>query len=108
MAARYDAQRVSLSRVTGFTPRSTQEVTETFTNTTGSTAPAVRLSISAPTRWTALASGATNTSVTFVDPVASGASVSAAFKVTSPATTGAGFLTGKAEWTDPATPRTQF
>ena len=45
--------------------------------------------------------------MTFADPVAPGASVSATFKVTSPATTGAGFLTGKAEWTDPATRGTQ-
>ena len=34
--------------------------------------------------------------------------MSATFKVTSPATTGAGFLTGKAEWTDPTTGGTQF
>ena len=39
VAARYDVQRVSLSRVTTFTPGSAQEVTATFTNTTGAVAP---------------------------------------------------------------------
>jgi hypothetical protein len=108
VAARYDVQRVSLSRVTTFTPRSTQDVTQTFTNTTGSTAAGVKLSVSVPAGWTASASGATNTSVTIAAPVAPGASVSATFKVTSPATTGAGFLTGKAEWTAPTAGGTRF
>ena len=108
VAARYDVERVSLSRVTTFTPRSTEDVTETFTNTTGSTAVGVKLSITLPTGWTAVVSGATNTSKTFVDPVAPGASVSATFKVTSPATTGTGFLTGKAEWKGSTAGRTQF
>lgn len=106
VAARYDVPQVSLSRVTTFTPRSTQDVTGTFTNSTGAPAAGVKLSISVPTGWTVLVSGATGTSVTFGAPVAPGASVSATFKVTSPATTGAGFLTGKAEWTDPASPGT--
>ncbi|MBZ5495670.1 MAG: lamin tail domain-containing protein [Acidobacteriia bacterium] len=108
VAAKYEVQRVGLSRVTTFTPKSAQDVTETFTNTTGAPAAGVKLSIFAPTGWTALASGATGASLTFSAPVAPGASVSATFKVASPATTGAGFLTGKSEWTDPATRRTQF
>jgi hypothetical protein len=98
VAARYDAQRVSLSRVTTFTPRSMQDVTETFTNTTGSPAVGVRLSISVPTGWTSLVSGTADASVTFRAPVAPGASVRTTFKVASPAATGAGFLTGRAEW----------
>jgi hypothetical protein len=102
VAARYDVQRVSLSRVATFKPRSAQDVTETFTNTTGATAARVKLSISVPAGWSALVSGATGTSKTFANPVAPGASVIATFKVTSPVTTGAGFLTGKAEWTAPA------
>ena len=94
VAARYDVQRVSLSRVTTFTPGSTQDVTVTFTNTTGSPASGVKLSISGPAGWTARLASDDRSA-----PVAPGASVSATFKVTSPATTGAGFLTGKAEWT---------
>jgi hypothetical protein len=101
VATKYDVQRLSLSRVTTFTPRSTQHVTETFTNTTGSTAAGVKLSMSVPTGWTSLVSGTTDKSVTFENPVAPGASVTAAFTVASPATSGAGFLTGKAEWTNP-------
>ena len=95
VAARYDVQRVSLSRVTTFTPGLAQDVTETFTNTAGAPATSVTLSISAPKGWTAGASK------TFGDPVAAGASVSATFQVISPSTASAGFLTGNAEWTGP-------
>ena len=107
VAARYDVERVSLSRVTKFTPRSTEEVTATFTNTTGAPAAGVKLSISVPAGWTASVAGATKASKTFGDPVAPGANVSAAFKVISPAAAGAGFLTGKAEWKGPAAGATQ-
>jgi len=96
VAARYDVQRLSLSRVTTFTPRSTQDVIQTFTNTMGAPATGVKLSISAPAGWTV------SNPTTFSDPVAPGATVSATFKVTSPGNTGAGFLTGKAEWTTPS------
>ena len=104
VAARYDVQRVSLSRVTTFTPGSSQDVTVTFTNTTGSAAAGVKLSISVPAGWT----GSRLHARLFADPVAPGASVSATFKVTSPAATGAGFLTGKAEWTSPTARAKQF
>jgi hypothetical protein len=77
VAARYDVQRVSLSRVKTFTPRSVQEVTAAFTNTAGSVVAGVKLSLSLPAGWTASAA------MTFADPVAPGASVSATFKVTS-------------------------
>jgi len=107
VAARYDVQPVSLSRVTTFTPRSTQQVVATFTNTTGASAAGATVSMSLPPGWTALVSGSSGTSVKLDAPVAPGASVSATFKVTSPATTGAGSLTGKAEWTDPTTRRTR-
>ncbi len=99
VAARYDAATVSLSRVTTFTPGSAQPVTATFTNTTGAIVPGATLSLSLPAGWTAVASGSAGASVTFRDPVAPGASVSATFTVTSPAATGAGLLTGTAQWT---------
>ena len=105
VSARYDVQRVSLSRVTTFTRRSTQDVTQTFTNTTRATAAGVKLSLSAPRGWT-IASGASDgASITFKEPIAPGASVNATFKVTSPAGTGSGYLIAKAEWTDQATRR---
>jgi non-reducing end alpha-L-arabinofuranosidase len=100
VAARYDVQRVGLSRIMTFTPRSVQEVTETFTNTTGAAAAGLKLSISVPAGWSVVASGAAGVSVTFNFAVAPGATVNAVFKVTSSTATGAGFLSGKAEWTN--------
>ncbi|MBN2666706.1 MAG: lamin tail domain-containing protein [Bacteroidales bacterium] len=100
VAARYDVQRVSLSRVTTFTPGSSQEVEATFTNTTGATVSDVTLSISLPEGWTALVSGSENASMTFRNRIASGAGMSVTFTVTSGATTGAGFITCRAEWKD--------
>ena len=107
VAARYDVQRVSLSRVTTFTPGSAQTVTATFTNTTGAPASGVTLSLSLPAGWTAVVSGTRKPSMTFGPPVPPGASVNATFQVTSPAATGAGFLIGRAEWTGPSTSGTQ-
>jgi hypothetical protein len=101
VAAKYDVQRLSLSRTTTFTPGSSQEVTETFTNTTGTPLSSVRLSILAPKEWTSSVSGSTETSKTFTTPVAPGASVSATFKITASQKMAAGFLAGKAEWKTP-------
>jgi hypothetical protein len=58
--------------------------------------------ISVPASWTAEAPHA------IAGPVAPGESVNATFKVVSPAAVGAGFLTGKAEWTTPAARAKQF
>jgi non-reducing end alpha-L-arabinofuranosidase len=99
VAAHYDVQRLGLSRITTFTPGSSQDVTATFTNTTGAAMAGLRLSVAAPAGWSV---GASKT----VGTVAPGASVSAAFKVTSAATTGSGFVTGKAEWTGARTETT--
>ena len=107
VAARYDVRRVDLSRVATFTPTSKQEVTATFTNTTGSPVAGVRLSLSLPERWTAVASGATRAPAASGAPVAPGASVSTTFTVTSPAATGAGFMAAKAEWMDQTTGKTR-
>ncbi len=104
VAARYDVQRLSLSRTTTFTPGSAQDVTATFTNTTGTATSGTKLSVALPAGWTARAAGP----VTFASPLAPGASVSATFKVTSPATAAAGYLVAKAEWkgqSDTATQR---
>lgn len=107
VAAKYDVPRVTVSRVTTFTPGSAQNVTATFTNTTGSAAGNVRLGLSLPAGWTATVSGGSGASATIPGPVAPGATVSATFKVTSPVATGAGFLTGQAEWINPVTGQTQ-
>ena len=107
VAAKYDVQRIKLSRLMTFTQSSTQDITETFTNTIGAPVTAVKLSISVPKGWTSMISGTAETSKTFSAPVAPGASVSATFKITASSKTGAGFLTGKAEWKNQATGETQ-
>ena len=98
--AKYDVQRVRLSRVLTFTPKSAQDVTATFMNIATTPASDVKLSISAPAGWIVSASGGSASTVTYDAPVAPGASVSATFKVISATTTGGGFLSGKAEWTN--------
>jgi len=110
VAARYDVQSLSLTPAsqTGtppglqtFAPQSSQDSTVTYTNTTGSAAVGVKLSISVPSRlWSSVVDGTTDTSKTF-DSVAPGASVSATFKVTSGPEPFNGDLVGNASWTNP-------
>jgi hypothetical protein len=110
VAAKYDVQRLTLTPASAtatppglqtFAPGSSQDSTVTFTNTTGSTAVDVKLSISLPGKqWTSIIPGTTDTSQTF-DSVAPGASVSATFKVTSGPAPFNGDLIGNAEWTNP-------
>jgi non-reducing end alpha-L-arabinofuranosidase len=110
VAANYDVQRLSVSPASAtatppglqtFAPGSSQNSTVTFTNTTGSRAAAVKLSISVPSKqWTSVVPGTTDTSQTF-DSVAPGASVSATFKVTSGPAAFNGDLIGSASWTNP-------
>jgi non-reducing end alpha-L-arabinofuranosidase len=107
VAAKYGVQPVGLSRVTTFTPKTTQDLTATFTNTTGAPAVGVRVSLSLPEGWTAVASEGGRARVTIDAAVAPGASVAARFKVTSPAATGAGFIVGTVEWTNQATRRSR-
>src|SRR5215472_9303896 len=92
VATRYDVQMLSLTPASAtatppglqtFAPRSSQDSTVTFTNTTGSPAVGVKLSISVPERgWASVVAGTTDSSQTF-SSVAPGASVSATFTVTS-------------------------
>jgi hypothetical protein len=92
-AARYDVERLSLAPASAtatppglqtFSPGSSQDTTVTFTNTTGRARGGRQVEhLRARQGWTSLVSGTTETSKTFADPVAPGASVSATFKVTS-------------------------
>jgi hypothetical protein len=110
VAAKYDVQRLSLTPASAtdtppglqtFAPQSSQDSTVTFTNTAGSPAAGVKLSISVPDKqWTSFVPGTTDTSKTF-DSVAPGASVSATFKVTSGPAPFNGDLIGNGSWTDP-------
>lgn len=99
VAAKYEVQLLNLSRLTSFTPKSTQEVIITFTNSTGIPVKDVKLSLVVPKRWNAFVSGSANSSKTFSEAIAANASVSVTFQITSPVITDAGFLSGKAEWT---------
>jgi non-reducing end alpha-L-arabinofuranosidase len=108
VAAKYDVQRVSLSRLTTFAPKTVQDVTLTFTNTTGAPVSGVKLSIVPRKGWTALVQGSSNTSKSFAEPIAPNASVSAIFRITSSATTDAGFLTGRVEWKSSTNSQPQF
>ncbi len=117
VAARYDVPRLSLAPGSAsanppglqtFSPRSSQDTTVTFTNTTGAPAANVKLSISVPlSQWTSVVSGSTETSRTFAEPVAPGASVSATFKVTSGPAAFNGDLLANASWTNKASGGTQ-
>lgn len=107
VAARYDVARLSLAPASAgntppglqtFAPGSSQDTVLSFTNNTGAPATAVKLSISAPAGWTAVLSGAAETSKTFPE-VAPGTSVSATFKVTSGPAAFNGDLIGSASWT---------
>jgi hypothetical protein len=102
-AAKYDVQRLSVTPASAtstppglqtFSPGSSQDATVTFTNTTGTPAASVKLSLTAPKGWTAVASGTTE----ITGPVAPGASASATFKVTSGPSAFNGDLIGKASW----------
>src|SRR5438128_12171187 len=98
VAARYDEQRLKISRITTFTPKSSQDVTVTFTNTTGAAAKGVKLSIVPRKGWAVSIPGFAGTTKAFAYPIPAGATVSATFKVTSTAVTEGGFLSAKAEW----------
>jgi hypothetical protein len=110
VAAGYGVPRLSLAPASAiatpsglqtFSPGSSLETTVTFTNTTGSPAQGVQLSISVPSKqWTSFVSGTSETSKTFAEPVAPGASVSATFKVTSGQAAFNGDLAANASWTN--------
>ncbi|KAA6458206.1 alpha-N-arabinofuranosidase [Acidobacteria bacterium AB60] len=116
VAARYGLPLVSIAPASAvsappglqvFAPESSQESTVTFTNSTTETVADLKLSLSVPdARWTATVSGGNQTSKTFAEPLAPGASVSATFKVTAGPNAFNGDLLANATWTNQAT-RTQ-
>jgi hypothetical protein len=108
VAAKYDVQRLSIAPASAtatppalqtFAPGSSQDTTLAFTNTTGAPVTSLKLSITAPTGWTSVVSGTTETSKAFAEPVAPGAAVSATFKVTSGSAAFNGDLVANASWT---------
>jgi hypothetical protein len=112
VAAGYGVARLSLAPASAtaappglqtFAPGSSQEATVTFTNTTAAPVAGVSLSLALPKHWSAAVTGTSETSKTFTDPVAPGASVSANFKVTSGSSAFNGDLVANAAWTNPTT-----
>lgn len=109
VSAAYDEPQLALAPASAvdtppglqtFAPGASQEVTETFTNTTGATAAGVKLSLTNPTGWTSVVTGTDETSKTF-DSVAAGEKVSATFTVTSGPAPFDGDLVGAVSWTTP-------
>ncbi|HOU00859.1 MAG TPA: arabinofuranosidase catalytic domain-containing protein [Bacteroidales bacterium] len=83
-----------------FSPRTSQNTTVTFTNSTGASVKDVTLSITVPRGWKSVVLSTNETSKKFSAPVAPGESVSATFTVTSGSEFFNGDLIGKATWTD--------
>lgn len=116
VAAKYDVPGLSVAPASAisappglqtFSPGSAQETTVTFTNTTGAPVTGVKLSIAVPSGWTSAVSGGTETSKTFSDPIAAGATASATFKVTSGPAAFNGDLVANASWTNSASGQMQ-
>jgi hypothetical protein len=112
VAAGYDAPRLSVAPASAvatppgvqtFTPGSTQKTAVTFTNTTGAPAVGVKLNLGVPgQQWRSVVAGTSETLKTLADPVAPGATVSAAFDVTAGPAAYNGDLIGSATWTNAA------
>ncbi|MFD0751622.1 arabinofuranosidase catalytic domain-containing protein [Mucilaginibacter calamicampi] len=98
VAAKYDVERLSVSRAKTFTPKASQDVNVKFTNTTGAPVSGLKLSIVPLKGWTATVDGTATTSKTFTYPVPAGATVNVTFKVTAPANAELAFLSAKADW----------
>jgi non-reducing end alpha-L-arabinofuranosidase len=116
VAARYDVPRLSLAPASAaatppglqtLAPGSSQDTTVTFTNTSGTPAVGVTLSISVPKQWTSVVKGASHASEAIAGPVAPGTSVSATFTLTSGPTAFNGDLVGNASWKDATSGVTQ-
>ncbi|MGE5486940.1 MAG: arabinofuranosidase catalytic domain-containing protein, partial [bacterium] len=116
VAARYDVQRLSVAPASAvaappgvqtFSPRSSQDTTVTFVNTTGAPAADITLSISVPAGWTASAVGSSGASVVIPGPVAPGGIASATFRITSGPAAFNGDLVGRASWTNRVTGQKQ-
>ncbi len=106
VAAKYDEPRLNLGPASGlqtFSPGFSQDTTLTFKNTTGTPVTQVKLGLSVPRQWTASA----KSPETLAGPVASGASVSVTFKVTSGKAAFNGDLVGHASWKNAASGLTQ-
>jgi non-reducing end alpha-L-arabinofuranosidase len=109
VAAGYDVERLRITPAADvntppglqtFSPRSSQNTTVTFTNTTGAPVKDLTLSIAVPRGWNSVVLNSKESSRKFTEAIAPGASVSTIFKVTSGSESYNGDLVGKATWTN--------
>ncbi len=116
VAAGYDVPRLSLAPANAtdmppglqtFSPRSSQNTTVMFTNTTGAPVKDLILSISVPKGWNTVLLNSKQTVKKFTDPIEPGVSVSATFTVTSGPDTFNGDLVAEASWKNSGNGKTQ-
>ena len=116
VAAGYDLPRLSLVPANAtdmppglqtFSPRSSQNTTVMFTNTTGAPVKDLILSISVPKGWNTVLLNSKQTVKKFTDPIEPGVSVSATFTVTSGPDTFNGDLVAEASWKNSGNGKTQ-
>ncbi len=116
VAAKYDVQCLSIapanatespSGLQTFSPKSSQNTTVTFVNTTGVPVEDLTLSLAVPKGWKSVVLNSKETSKLFTETIAPGASVSANFTVSSSLEPFNGDLVGKASWTNPMSVQTK-
>jgi len=116
LAAKYDVQRLAIAAAistetpTGlqtFSPRSTQNTTVTYVNTTGQEVKDLTLSIVVPSGWKSVVLSSGVGSKVMAEPIAPGESVSVTFSVTSGLDAFNGDLVAKATWKTAANDKSQ-
>jgi hypothetical protein len=109
VAAKYDVQRLSIAReeaietpagLQTFSPKSSQNTTVRFINTTAAPVNDLTLSIAVPSGWESVVLSSTESSKKFAEPIAPGANVSVTFTITSGSEIFNGDLVGTASWTN--------
>jgi non-reducing end alpha-L-arabinofuranosidase len=116
VAAHYDVPRLIVAPASAvanppglqtFSPESPQDVTVSFTNTTGTPVQGLKLSIAVPKQWKSVVQGSSEKLKSITEPVAPGASVSATFQITSGRAGFNGDLVGNAFWKNATRGKTQ-
>lgn len=104
VAAKYADARVSFGTASPnlqtFSPGVAQDVTVTFTNTTGAAVTGAALSLTVPPGWTSVVRGGKSTTWGFTDRFSAGSSESVAFTVTPGPNAWNGDLVVTAKWLD--------
>ena len=116
VAAKYDVQRLGIAAANStetpaglqtFSPRSTQNTTVTFTNTTGKDVKDLTLSVVVPNGWKSVVMSSGIIARRFTQTIVPGETVSVTFSITSGLETFNGDLVGKATWETSASNKIQ-